>query len=149
MDIVDAFTRTRMMAGIRSKDTKPEMLVRQFLHARGFRYRLHAKNLPARPDIVLARYRVAILVHGCFWHRHARCTYSTTPSSNTLKWQTKFDQNMARDVRDIASLIDQDWNVIVIWECGLRGKDVATRLSWLPDAIKLPQSRFQEWPAPS
>lgn len=146
MDIVDVSTRSRMMAGIRSKDTKPEMIVRHFLHARGFRYRLHDKNLPSKPDIVLTRYRVAILVHGCFWHQHPGCRFATKPLTNSQKWQAKFEENVSRDAKNIATLIDIGWNVIVIWECGLRGRDAASRIDWLPSAISKPLSHFVEWP---
>lgn len=120
MDVVDSATRSRMMAGIRSKDTKPEMTVRRYLHARGFRYRLHARGLPGSPDLVLPRYRVAIFVHGCFWHRHTDCRYATTPGSNIEQWARKFTSNIERDARKLAALEDAGWRVIVVWECELR-----------------------------
>lgn len=120
MDVVDSATRSRMMAGIRSKNTKPEMTVRRYLHARGFRYRLHARGLPGSPDLVLPRYRVAIFVHGCFWHRHTDCRYATTPGSNIEQWARKFTSNMERDARKLAALEDAGWRVIVVWECELR-----------------------------
>ena len=109
-----------MMAGIRSKDTKPEMTVRRFLHAEGFRYRLHTRDLPGSPDLVLPKYRVAIFVHGCFWHRHPGCRYTTTPASNTERWSQKFKANMERDMRKEAALEASGWRVIVVWECELR-----------------------------
>lgn len=118
-DIVDRATRSRMMAGIGGKDTAPELTVRRFLHQEGFRFRLHRRDLPGRPDIVLTRYRVAILVHGCFWHRHPRCRYATTPSSNRAFWQAKFAQNVARDRRNLRDLRRLGWKPIVIWECSL------------------------------
>jgi len=121
MDVVDSATRSRMMAGIRSKDTKPEMTVRRYLHARGFRYRLHARDLPGSPDLVLPKYRVVILVHGCFWHRHAGCRFATTPASNVERWNVKFQANMGRDARKHASLEEAGWRVIVVWECELKG----------------------------
>lgn len=120
MDVVDAATRSRMMSGIRSRDTRPELTVRRYLHAHGFRYRLHARNLPGSPDLVLPKYRVAILVHGCFWHRHQGCRYATTPASNTERWQHKFDTNVKRDQRKEAQLRVAGWRVIVVWECELR-----------------------------
>jgi DNA mismatch endonuclease (patch repair protein) len=146
MDIVDTQTRSRMMAGIKSRDTKPEMILRRFLHAQGFRFRLHDGKLPATPDIVLPRYRVAIFVHGCFWHRHAHCRLASTPATNGEKWRTKFDATIVRDARGIAALADTGWRVIVIWECGLRGKDAAHNLAWLPDVIRSVTSDFVEWP---
>jgi DNA mismatch endonuclease (patch repair protein) len=120
MDVVDAATRSRMMSGIRSKDTKPEIAVRKYLHAKGFRYRLHSRTLPGSPDIVLPKYKVAIFVHGCFWHRHAGCRYATTPSSNIDTWNRKFMVNMDRDKRKESALQAAGWRVIVVWECELR-----------------------------
>lgn len=120
MDVVDPAKRSKMMAGIRSKDTKPEKLVRKFLHSEGFRYRLHARKLPGSPDISLPKYKAAIFVHGCFWHRHASCKYATNPSSNVERWASKFRQNVERDARNISALRELGWNVIVVWECELR-----------------------------
>lgn len=120
MDVVDAATRSRMMKGIRSKDTLPELTVRKYLHARGFRYRLHARDLPGCPDIVLPKYRAAILVHGCFWHRHAGCKYATTPANNAARWKTKFDANTERDARKERMLHAAGWKVLIVWECELR-----------------------------
>lgn len=109
-----------MMSGIRSRDTRPEMTVRRYLHAHGFRYRLHARDLPGSPDLVLPKYRVAVFVHGCFWHRHQGCRYTTTPSSNAERWQNKFDTNVERDGRKAAQLREVGWRVITIWECELK-----------------------------
>lgn len=134
MDVVDAATRSRMMSGIRSRDTRPEMTVRRYLHAHGFRYRLHARNLPGSPDLVLPKYRVAIFVHGCFWHRHPGCRYATTPASNAERWQHKFDTNVERDRRKEAQLREAGWRVIVIWECELR-KEPEERLRTLVEQI--------------
>lgn len=120
MDIVDAATRSRMMSGIRSKDTQPEMLVRKYLHSQGFRYRLHARKLPGSPDLVLPKYKVAIFVHGCFWHRHQGCRYATTPASNAERWKLKFDTNTERDARKENMLRAAGWRVIVVWECELK-----------------------------
>jgi DNA mismatch endonuclease (patch repair protein) len=117
MDVVDAATRSRMMKGIRSKDTQPEMIVRKYLHAHGFRYRLHARKLPGSPDLVLPRYRVAIFVHGCFWHRHAECRFATTPANNAERWKLKFDGNVERDARKENLLRAAGWRVIVVWDC--------------------------------
>lgn len=144
VDIVDKQTRSRMMSGIRGKNTQPEMLVRKYLHAKGFRYRLHDKKLPGSPDIVLRKYQLAIFVHGCFWHRHKGCRYSTTPAQNREKWQLKFRQNTKRDKRQINQLIDMGWRVLVIWECAL--KSPGHDLSWLSVYVRSEQSPFLEWP---
>jgi DNA mismatch endonuclease (patch repair protein) len=120
MDVVDSATRSKMMAGIRSKNTGPEMAVRKYLHAQGLRYRLHARGLPGSPDLVLPKHRVAIFVHGCFWHRHTACQYATTPASNAERWAVKFHANTERDARTEAALRAAGWRVIVVWECELR-----------------------------
>jgi DNA mismatch endonuclease (patch repair protein) len=121
MDVVDPAKRSKMMAGIRSKDTRPELTVRKFLHSKGFRYRLHASRLPGSPDLALPKYKVAIFVHGCFWHRHFACKYATNPSSNAARWAEKFRQNVERDTRNLAELRSSGWRVIIVWECELRG----------------------------
>ena len=142
MDVVDSATRSRMMARIRSKDTKPEMTVRRYLHGQGFRYRLHVRDLPGSPDLVLPKYRVAILVHGCFWHRHAGCRFATTPASNVERWNVKFRANMDRDARKLESLEKAGWHVIVVWECELR-RDPAGRLQRLAQEIMQQDSRSE------
>ena len=119
-DIVDKQTRSRMMAGIRGKDTKPELALRRALHARGFRFRLHSTKVHGRPDLVLAKYHAVVFVHGCFWHRHEGCRYTTTPSTRPEFWQAKFEANLARDVVVRKRLIDDQWRVATIWECALR-----------------------------
>ena len=108
-DIVDPATRSRMMSGIRGKDTRPEMLVRKALHARGFRFRLHVKDLPGRPDIVLPKFRAVIFVHGCFWHRHHGCRLAYTPKSNTQFWLDKLESNMRRDKLALTALDALGW----------------------------------------
>ncbi|WP_034754349.1 very short patch repair endonuclease [Janthinobacterium lividum] len=120
MDIVDSATRSRMMSGIQSKNTKPEMVVRRYLHALGFRYRLHARDLPGSPDLVLPKYRVVIFVHGCFWHQHAGCRFATQPASNVERWKTKFQSNLERDAKNLAALQAAGWHVFVVWECELK-----------------------------
>jgi len=120
VDVVDPATRSRMMAGIKGKDTKPEMLLRRALHARGFRYRLHDRNLPGRPDLVFPRHRAAIMVNGCFWHHHKGCRYATVPASRPEFWSEKLNANADRDERNRAALAADGWRVGIIWECALR-----------------------------
>ena len=111
-----------MMSGIRGKDTKPEIVVRELLHNAGFRFRLHRKDLPGRPDIVLPKYRTAILVHGCFWHGHDDCHLFRLPRSRTEFWKEKIAGNRARDQRNIRLLHEDGWRTLEIWECALKGK---------------------------
>lgn len=125
MDTVDTATRSKMMSAIRNKDTGPEMIVRRFLHGRGYRYRLHRKDLAGKPDIVIPRLKVCIFVHGCFWHRHPGCPYATTPKTRTEFWNEKFQKNVARDLANIAALEAAGWDVLIVWECQLK-KDVET-----------------------
>lgn len=134
MDIVDSATRSRMMSGIQSKNTKPEMLVRQHLHAQGFRYRLHMRELPGSPDLVLPKYRVVIFVHGCFWHRHTGCRFATQPASNIERWKTKFQSNLERDAKNVAALQATGWRVLVVWECELK-REPLDRLQRLASEI--------------
>lgn len=112
--------RSRNMAAIRGKNTKPEMAVRSMLHRLGLRFSLHRKNLPGSPDVVLPRHRTAVFVHGCYWHRHKGCRFAFTPKSRIEFWQTKFDGNVERDRRKSAELEADGWRVIVVWECELR-----------------------------
>ncbi len=137
IDIVDKKTRSRMMSGIQGKNTKPEVMVRKALFAEGFRYRLHDKNLPGKPDLVFPRYRAVILINGCFWHLHG-CHLFKWPSSRPEFWKQKLEGNKTRDLRNIERLKQQDWRVLVIWECAVKGKqrlpfeDVIHRTSeWL------------------
>lgn len=108
------------MSAIRSKNTKPELLIRQILHAAGFRFRLHRKDLPGKPDIVLPKYRAVILIHGCFWHGHA-CHMFKVPASRTEFWLEKIGSNQKRDLRDVGKLVDAGWRVLTIWECAIKG----------------------------
>lgn len=112
--------RSRMMSSIRGKNTRPELILRSLLFARGFRYRLHARQLPGSPDLVFHRYRAVVFVHGCFWHRHEGCRYTTTPKANHLFWQQKFQENVARDRRHVETLHEQGWRVAIVWECSLK-----------------------------
>lgn len=143
MDIVSPAIRSRMMASIRSANTKPEMIVRKILHGKGFRYRLNAKVLDWKPDLVLPRYHVVIFVHGCFWHHHESCKYATVPDSNVEKWKNKFDTNTRRDSRIERTLLEAGWNVAVIWECWFKRK---LDISWLFLWIKNPVPRYVSWP---
>lgn len=108
------------MSHIRSKDTKPEQLVRQALWHNGFRYRLHVKGLPGKPDIVLPKYRTVIFINGCFWHGHEGCRYYVIPKTNTSFWLDKITSNKARDARDESVLNEAGWRVVTIWECELK-----------------------------
>ena len=130
MDTLTKQERSERMRRIRGRDTSPERQVRSILHRMGYRFRLHAKDLPGRPDIVLPRFRTVIQVHGCFWHRHRGCKVATIPKSNTAFWQAKFEANVARDRRNAARLRRQGWSVITVWECQVRDEDrVARRLA--------------------
>ena len=120
MDIVKPAVRSRMMAGIRNKHTKPEIVVRHLLHGSGFRYRLHQSRLPGAPDIVLAKYRTAVFVHGCFWHQHRGCRLAKMPSSNVEFWEKKLHGNRARDQRHVDQLRASGWRVLTVWECVTR-----------------------------
>lgn len=132
-DIVDPETRSAMMSGIRGKNTKPEILVRRFLHRLGFRFQLHRRDLPGRPDIVLPKYRTVVEVRGCFWHRHEGCPYAYTPKSNREFWETKLNGNQERDRRNLRELKKLGWRVIEVWECELM--DDLT-LQTLPSTIR-------------
>jgi DNA mismatch endonuclease, patch repair protein len=122
MDIVDKPTRSRMMANIKTKGTKPEMVVRRLLHGAGYRYRLHRKDLPGCPDLVLPKYRAVIFVHGCFWHLHQGCPIVKIPAANKEFWQDKLGKNRARDQQQILALNQLGWRVLVVWECVTRQK---------------------------
>lgn len=119
-DSLSKAKRSWNMSRVRSKDTKPEISVRSLLHRAGFRFRLHKAGLPGKPDIVLAKHKTVIFVHGCFWHRHPGCSDATTPKTRTAFWKKKFEENVERDQRTAATLRNLDWNVIVVWECELK-----------------------------
>jgi DNA mismatch endonuclease, patch repair protein len=133
-DVVDAATRSRMMAGIQSKNTKPETLIRKALHARGFRYSLHPKRLPGKPDIVMPKWRVVIFVHGCFWHWHG-CRMSKLPTSNASFWQQKLMGNQLRDAEVKQALVNLGWRSATVWECATRGKTAQENLPNLLNAL--------------
>lgn len=146
VDVFDRRTRSRVMATIRYKDTGPERLLRSFLHRRGFRFRLHVRDLPGRPDIVLPKHRVALFVHGCFWHQHAGCVLAAFPATNTKFWKEKLEGNRLRDASQIEKLLGEGWRVGVIWECAARRgiADASTLRAlerWLVKA-----GRYKEFP---
>ena len=132
MDVHTPAQRSFNMSRIRSRDTKPEHKVRSLLHKLGYRFRLHLGNLPGCPDIVLPKYRTLIYVHGCFWHRHEGCRFSTTPATNTGKWLKKFQENIARDTRNQKEAQQLGWTSIVVWECETRD---STELSCRLDSL--------------
>lgn len=110
-------SRSRLMGRVRSKNTVPEIQVRQLLHKLGFRFRLHKKDLPGKPDLVLAKYRMCIFVHGCFWHQHPNCKRASKPTNNAEFWGQKLNKNTMRDKENLSALQKLGWNVFVIWEC--------------------------------
>ncbi|MDE2783394.1 MAG: very short patch repair endonuclease [Gemmatimonadota bacterium] len=116
-DTVDREKRSEIMSRVRSRDTKPELIVRRIAHGLGYRFRLHRRDLPGCPDLVFPRYRSVILVHGCFWHRHPHCKYASRPKTRVAYWEDKFRANVARDARNEALLRHLGWRVMVIWEC--------------------------------
>jgi len=117
MDIWSPEKRSAVMARIRGRDTKPELIVRSLLHRAGVRFSLRRKDLPGKPDIVLPKYGAVVFVHGCFWHRHKGCKVATMPKSRQAFWQAKFAGNTARDARQEQALVDAGWRPVVIWEC--------------------------------
>lgn len=136
--------RSRNMSAIRSKNTRPEMVVRKALHSLGFRYRLHVKDLAGKPDLVLKKYHLAVFIHGCFWHRHQHCFYTSTPATRKEFWQQKFIQNQQRDRLNQQKLLNNGWRVLIVWECGLRSPSPCFN-----DLVSIIQSTEQliEWPA--
>lgn len=122
-DVLDPETRHLVMSRIRGKDTKPEMVVRRLVHSLGYRYRLHDADLPGKPDLVFASRRKVIFVHGCFWHQHACPNGARQPKSRIEFWKPKLEGNVERDKRNLAALIEQNWGVLVVWECETRDID--------------------------
>ena len=115
--------RSRNMSAIKSKNTKPEIAVRKLLHSLGYRFRLHRKDLPGSPDIVLPKYKTVIFVHGCFWHRHENCKYASTPKTRQEFWEAKFRENINRDKLNQENLSSNGWKIIIVWECEIKDKD--------------------------
>lgn len=130
MDIVDRETRSRMMSGIRGRDTRPESLVRSYLHRAGLRYRLGGCGLPGRPDLVMPGRRVVVFVHGCFWHRHEGCRFASVPSTRAEFWREKFASNVRRDEQAISALVAMGWTPLTIWECEAESGDALDQLFW-------------------
>lgn len=123
-DTFSKYQRSRVMSRIRSGNTFPEKIVRSYLHAHGLRFRLHRKDLPGKPDIILPRLKTAVFVHGCFWHQCPRCKSGRLPKSNLAYWETKLKKNKDRDKQNIKSLKSLGWKVIVIWECQIEEKNI-------------------------
>jgi DNA mismatch endonuclease (patch repair protein) len=115
--------RSWNMSRIRSKDTRPEKVVRSLLHKMGYRFRLYRNDLPGKPDIVLPKYKTVIFIHGCFWHRHKRCKRCTTPSTNQAYWFKKFERNVAKDKANLNMLKKAGWKIVVVWECWVKNLD--------------------------
>ena len=141
-DIVDPATRSRMMSGIRSENTKPEILLRRALHKNGFRYRLHASRIPGKPDIVFPKYRAVLFVHGCFWHGHD-CPLFRMPKTRNEFWEEKIRKNRERDTKVLKKVKEAEWRTGIVWECSLKGKyrisqeEVVNRiLAWLGSDTK-------------
>ena len=126
-DIVDTKCRSEMMARVRGRDTVPELAVRRIAHRMGLRFRLHRKNLPGRPDLVFPKHRLAVFVHGCFWHRHEGCRYASTPKSRAAFWTEKFAANVKRDARQEAALRTLGWQILVIWQCETKDEAAVER----------------------
>ncbi len=122
MDKISKSQRSLIMSKVHSKDTAPEMIVRSLLHRMGYRFRLHQKVLPGKPDIVLPKYKTIIEIRGCFWHRHEGCQRASTPKSNTEYWQKKFENNIERDQLNEIKLKKLGWKVIIIWECEVKNE---------------------------
>jgi DNA mismatch endonuclease (patch repair protein) len=135
-DVHDKETRSYNMSRIKGQNTKPEILVRKFLFSHGFRYKLHDKTLPGKPDIVLPKYRTAIFVHGCFWHGHEGCRYYVVPKSRTEWWLEKINKNISNDVKNKQTLTALQWNIIEIWECDLKKNKVDATLGQLLTLLK-------------
>lgn len=140
-DTISKERRSWTMSRIRSRDTKPEMIVRRYLFSRGLRYRVNVKRVPGHPDIVLSRYHALVEVRGCFWHRHPGCKIATTPKSHIRFWRAKFKRNVERDRLHEAQWAEAGWRVFVVWECELRPAARTATLERLYSAIVLPAAR--------
>ncbi|MBC5774347.1 DNA mismatch endonuclease Vsr [Pontibacter sp. KCTC 32443] len=139
-DVHSKATRSYNMSRIKGKDTKPEMVVRKFLHAKGLRYRLHDKKLPGKPDVVLPKYKTIVNIHGCFWHGHEGCRYYVIPKTRTEWWQHKINRNRELDQQNLSKLIQEGWKVLTIFECELKPKVRAGTLDRLLEQIRFENS---------
>ena len=136
VDVVPPADRSRMMAGIKGKNSQPELLVRRLLFASGYRFRLHRRDLPGTPDIAMPGRKIAVFVHGCFWHLHQGCRYAKMPATRADFWKAKLEDNVERDSRAVAKLQALGWRVLCVWECSTRDAEVAAGLqvamgSWI------------------
>ncbi len=122
-DVFQPKERSRIMSRVRAEDTSPEKLVRSLIHRMGYRFRLHVKDLPGKPDIVLPRHKKVIFVHGCFWHQHEGCPHAARPASNTEYWNKKLDRNIIRDREHLQQLEYLGWSVLIVWECEMRDRE--------------------------
>jgi len=130
-DIFSEEQRSYVMSRVGSKNTKPELIVRSYLHGLGFRFRIHGRNLPGRPDIVLPKHRCVVFVNGCFWHRHKGCPRASMPSTHVDFWQSKFERNIARDQKNLCLLKKGKWKVCLVWECEI--DKISRRAEKLPE----------------
>ena len=135
------------MAGIKSRNTRPERVLRSALHRQGLRFRIHDRRLPGSPDLVFPKWQVVLFVHGCFWHRHDGCRYTTTPATNSERWQRKFSENTARDLRNQQTLLAMGWRIGVVWECALRTGVHNALVTEVAAFIKEGEALMREWPS--
>jgi DNA mismatch endonuclease, patch repair protein len=134
-DVHDKLTRSYNMSQVKGKDTKPEMIVRKFLFKNGFRYRLHVKNIPGKPDLVLPKYKTVVLINGCFWHGHENCKYSVIPKTRTEWWFQKISDTQTRDQFTEQELKKLGWKILTVWTCELKNKNEDIRLTKLIQEI--------------
>lgn len=151
VDVVSPAARSRMMSGIKGKNSRPELLVRRLLFAAGFRFRLHRRDLPGTPDIVMPGRRVAIFVHGCFWHAHSACRYAKVPATRAEFWIAKLQGNVVRDREAMEKLMAMGWRVLCVWECATRGKDTVdvlqdTLVQWIDCGDRFGEISGPSWP---
>ncbi|ATC65473.1 very short patch repair endonuclease [Nibricoccus aquaticus] len=144
MDRLSTKARSRLMASVRRKDTKPEMLLRRALHKLGYRYRINQRSLPGSPDLVFAKRRVVIFVHGCFWHDHSGCRFATKPKSQAAFWADKFRANKERDSRAYMALKSTGWKTLVVWECALKGASLGKTILKADRWLKRPSPAYLE-----
>ena len=145
VDTVPTEVRSRIMSAVKNKDTRSEIALRRALYARGFRYQIHQRTLPGKPDIALAKWNAVLFVNGCFWHRHAGCRKATMPMSNQQFWETKFNRNVARDRANYECLVSKGWRVGVIWECWIENALDDTSVDQIIGFLKSEHCSFAEW----